>query len=72
MEIVSVRIPKELKEEMRRLDVDWADYIRKAVEAKIREEKIRTACKVMDEIRAKTVGIKFDSVKVIREARESR
>ena len=72
MEVVSIRVPKDLKEEMSRLDLDWADYIRQAIEERVKAEKMRRACKVMDELREKTKGVKFDSVKVIREARNSR
>jgi len=72
VEVVSIRVPKDLKEEMSRLDLDWADYIRQAIEERVKAEKMRQACKVMDELREKTKGVKFDSVKVIREARNSR
>jgi len=70
--VVSIRVPKDLKEEMSRLDLDWADYIRQVIEERVKAEKMRRACKVMDELREKTKGVKFDSVKVIREARNSR
>jgi len=72
MEVISIRVSKELKEEMRRLDLDWANYLRDVIEQKIKQEKIRQACQRMDEMRKKTVGVKFDSVKVVREARNSR
>jgi hypothetical protein len=72
MEVVSVRIPKELKEEMSRLDLDWAAYLRAAIEEKVKAERMRRASRVMDELREKTKGVKFESVKVIREARDSR
>lgn len=72
MEVVSIRVPRELREEMRRLDVDWAEYLRGLIEAKVRQERVRRACESMDEIRGKTVGVRFDSVGVIREARDAR
>jgi len=72
MEVVSIRVPKDLKEEMGKLDVDWADYLRRTIEDKVRIERMRQACKTIDELREKTKGVEFDSVKVIREARESR
>lgn len=72
LEVVSIRVPKELKEEMRRLDVNWAEYLRSSIEERVRLERIKRACREMDEVREKTVGVKFDSVKVIREAREGR
>jgi len=72
MEVISIRVPKELKEEMRRLDINWAEYIRNLIEEKVQLEKIRRACQNIDKIRQKTVGVKFDSVSAIREARDSR
>jgi len=72
MEVVSLRVPKELKEEMSRLDVDWAGYLRGAIDKKIRSERIRRACKAIDELRGKTEGIEFDSAGAIREARDAR
>jgi hypothetical protein len=72
MEVVSVRIPKELKEEMTKLDLDWAGYLRGVIEEKVKAERMRRASAVMDELREKTKGVKFDSAKVIREARDSR
>jgi len=72
MEVVSIRVPKDLKEEMQRLDVDWAEYLRAAIEERVRNERMIRACREMDELREKTKGVKFDSVKVIRDARNSR
>jgi hypothetical protein len=72
VEVVSVRIPKELKEEMGKLDFDWAVYLRAVIEERVKAEKMRRASKVMDELREKTKGVKFDSARVIREARDSR
>jgi predicted DNA-binding protein len=72
MEVVSVRIPRELKEEMNKLDLDWAAYLRAVIEEKVKTERMSRASTVMDELREKTKGVKFDSAKVIREARDSR
>ena len=72
MEVVSVRVPRALKEEMSRLDLDWAEYLRAAIEEKVNAERMKQACKIMDDLREKTRGVKFNSVKVIREARNSR
>jgi len=72
VEVFSIRIPKELKEEMSKLGLDWGDYIRGAIEEKVKAEKMSRASSVMDELREKTKAVKFDSVKVIREARNSR
>ena len=71
-EVISTRIPKELKEEMKRVNVNWEDFLRRGIEEKVKEEKRKMAVKMMDESRKKTEGIKFDSVEVIRGLREKR
>ena len=52
--------------------MNWEDFVRRAIEEKVKEEKRKMAVKMMDESRKKTEGIKFDSVKVIRGLREKR
>ena len=71
-EVISIRIPRALKEEMKELDVDWAPFIRKTVEEKVKEERRRRAKKLMDESREKTKGVQFNSTEVIRSLREER
>jgi len=71
-EVISTRIPKELKEEMKRVNVNWEDFVRRAIEEKVKEEKRKMAVKMMDESRKKTEGIEFNSVEVIRGLREKR
>jgi len=38
MEVVSIRVPKHLKEEMSKLDLYWTEYLRNAIEEKVRVE----------------------------------
>ena len=38
-EVFSIRIPRELKAMMREVEVDWASFVRGAVEEKVREEE---------------------------------
>jgi len=40
---VSVRVEDDLKKEMSALDVNWSEYIREAIRAKIAAEKRRKA-----------------------------
>lgn len=72
MEVVSIRVRKDLKKEMSSIDLDWAEYLRKAIEEKVKTERMKRACKIMDELREKTKGVKFDSVREIRQVRNSR
>ncbi len=39
--IISLRIPRKLKEEMSKLNVNWSEYIREAIEYKISMEKMK-------------------------------
>ena len=68
---LSVRIPDETRKKMRELDVDWPDYIRKAIEEKIREVRRKKMAESMDRIRGKTKRGDFDSAKSIREDRDA-
>lgn len=68
---LSIRIPEEIKKKMSELDVDWPEYIRRAIEEKIREAKRKRAAESMDRTRAKTRPGAFDSAKSIREDRDA-
>lgn len=40
---LSIRVDDDLKKEMSSLDINWSDYIREAIKAKVAEEKRRKA-----------------------------
>ena len=70
---VSVKVPEELRELMRRVKVDWSEYLREAIRAKIREELAKEACEKLDEIRGRAGKVPTNVlVKWIREERESK
>ncbi|BES82195.1 CopG family transcriptional regulator [Pyrodictium abyssi] len=68
-DVVSVRVPKELKEKMRKYDIDWAEEIRKFLEKRV---KSLEALEVLEAVgaRAQKRRTRFDSARVIREARD--
>lgn len=71
MSIITIRIPRELKEKMRKYkEINWSEVIRKALEEKIRiQEKIEAVRKI-DEIRRKVKPVeKGELDKWIREDR---
>ena len=69
---VSVKVPEELREMMRRVKVDWSEYLREAIRAKIREELAKEASEKLDEIRGKAGDVPTDVlVEWIRAERES-
>lgn len=68
---LSIRLPEETRKKMKKLDIDWPDYIRQAIEEKIREEKRKKSAESMDKIRERTRKSAFDSTKSIREDRDA-
>lgn len=70
--MISVRVEEELKRKMKALpSVNWSEYIREAVERRIREEEMRKACETMDRLAEKTSG-KWSGTEEIRKWREMR
>jgi predicted DNA-binding protein len=65
----SIRLPEETKKRMKEIDIDWAEYIRGAIEAKILESRRKKAVESMDRVREKTKQGVFDSTRSIREDR---
>ncbi len=68
---LSVRISKEIKEDMKKIDIDWSQYIRDTIRRRISEERQRKAAHSMDEIRAKTKYGGFDAATSVREDRDT-
>lgn len=73
-EIVAVKVPKHLKDAMRRLRdrVKWSDEIRAFIEDKVREaESGENMKKVIEMIRETSEVSKGSAVKSIREDRDT-
>ena len=70
MSMVSVRIPKELKDRMNKLQEDWASYLRRMIEHRIRQHERMEASKIIDNIRAKTKEGRYSAARTIREDRD--
>lgn len=68
---LSIRINKDLKEQMGKLDVDWPEYIRKTIKQKIISERRKQAARSMDAIRNKTKHGGFDAAGSIRRDRDT-
>ena len=70
---VSVKVPEELRELMRRVKVDWSEYLREVIKAKIKEELAKEAAEELDEIKGKARKVPTEAlVRWLREERESR
>ncbi|MCD6088123.1 hypothetical protein J7K07_00165 [Candidatus Bathyarchaeota archaeon] len=65
----TIRIPRELKERMKKLPVKWSEEIRLFIEERVKHlELIRTIEDV--ELRAERRRLRVDSTRLIREDRE--
>ncbi|MGC8912102.1 MAG: hypothetical protein ACP5K8_08500 [Nitrososphaeria archaeon] len=70
---VSVKVPEELRELMRRVKVDWSEYLREAIRAKVRAELAREAAEKLDEIRRRVGRVPTEVlIGWLREERERR
>ncbi len=71
--VFSVRIPKELKERMERLNVNWAEEVRRFLEKRVEEEERRELLEEIRSFRESLKGRRFTPPEeLVREARDSR
>ena len=68
---VSVKVPEEIRKLMRKVDVNWSEYLREAIETKIRVEMAKGAAGRLDEISERVGKVPTEElVRWIREGRE--
>ncbi|RLG82134.1 MAG: hypothetical protein DRO40_08375 [Thermoprotei archaeon] len=69
--VITIRIPRELREKMKKVDINWSEEIRKFIEERIKRYELLEA---FEEIRTKARKrrVKIDSTLLIREDREQR
>jgi post-segregation antitoxin (ccd killing protein) len=71
VDVITVKVPHELKKKMKQVDVNWSQYIRECVQKKIDEQKRRAASAKLDEIRKRSKPVSEDELlSWIREGRE--
>ncbi|MEB3756276.1 MAG: CopG family transcriptional regulator [Desulfurococcales archaeon] len=70
-DVISVRVPKELKEKMKKYRIDWSREVRRFLEDRI---KVLEFLETLDNIEKKAENrrTKVDSAELIRESREKR
>jgi hypothetical protein len=70
--IITVKVPGELKKKMKQVKVNWSQYIRDCVQNKIEQQDMMDASAKLDEIRKRTQPTSTaEIVAWIREDRES-
>jgi len=71
-EVVSFRIPKALKEQMKETNINWSEEIRKFIEKKVREYKRVKALEEIDEMLASLPRARRGTARnYVREDRDS-
>jgi Arc/MetJ-type ribon-helix-helix transcriptional regulator len=69
--VITVKVPDDLKKKMKQVKVNWSEYIRECVQKKIDEQKMKEASAKLDEIRMRTKLVSEDELlSWIREGRE--
>jgi hypothetical protein len=68
--LVTLRVSKELKEEMSRSKINWSEELRQTIKSKLESNRKK---RVEEELERLLVDIKpgFNSLKAIKEAREN-
>lgn len=54
VEVITLRIPEEIKRKMNEIDINWSEVAREAIKRRLILEKRKRAMKFMDEIRSKS------------------
>ncbi len=68
--VITVKVPKALKKDMQKIDVNWSQYIRECLQNKINEQKKREAFDKLDEIRKRSKPVTNEEIlSWIREGR---
>jgi len=71
VDVITVKVPRELKKKMKQVDMNWSQYIRECIERKMDEQRTREASRRLDDIRGRGEQVPTkELVSWIREDRE--
>lgn len=69
--VITVKVPIELKKKMKQVKVNWSAYIRSSIQKKIEEQRLKDASAKLDEVRKRAKLVPTEElVSWIREYRE--
>ncbi len=69
--VIGIRVPKELKEELERLGINYSDEVRKFLTELVREKRAEKLIKEIDDFMARIKPIKENfAAELIREDRD--
>jgi hypothetical protein len=67
---ISVKVPEDVRELMKKVDVNWSELLREVIMDRVRLELAKEASKILEEIR-KSSG-KISTEEIVRWIREER
>ena len=69
--VITVKVPEDLKKQMNQVNINWSEYIRDCVQKKIDEQKMKQASARLDQIRLRAKPVSDDELlSWIKEGRE--
>jgi len=72
MDVISVRVPKELKRMMKEININWSEEIRRFIEEKIKEYRKLKALEEIDSMLSDIPEVRAGTAKnYVREDRDS-
>lgn len=72
MDVISVRVPKELKKMMKEININWSEEIRKFIEKKVKEYRKLKALEEIDTMLSDIPEVKAGTAKdYVRDDRDS-
>lgn len=72
-DVIAIRVPKKLKDELRELNLDYAEEVRTYLERMVKRKKLKKALREVDNFRnelKKRIGATVPSADIIRQDRE--
>jgi hypothetical protein len=72
-DVIAIRVPKKLKDELQELNVNYAEDVREYLERRVKVEKLKQVTKEINAFRnqlGKKTGITKSSADIIREDRD--
>jgi hypothetical protein len=54
IDVITVKIPRTMKKDMKKIELNWSQYIRECLQTKIDEQKKREAFEKLDQIRKRS------------------
>jgi hypothetical protein len=71
IDVITVKVPSELKKKMKQININWSEYIRESIKKKIDAQRLKAASVKLDEVRMRAKPVPTDElISWIREDRE--